>query len=84
MIDAERCLVCGEIIPEGSQVCTTCRKKYNIKPPDDLEEAAQELRDVADVLKITEDTDTNIKKSMESILRIADRLERTSNGKKRR
>jgi hypothetical protein len=84
MIDAERCLVCGEIIPEGSQVCTACRKKYNIEPPDNLEEAAQELRDVADVLKITEDTDTNIKKSMESILRIADRLERTSNGKKRR
>lgn len=84
MIDAERCLVCGEIIPEGSQVCTACRKKYNIEPPDDLEEATQELRDVADVLKITEGTDTNIKKSMESILRIADRLERTSNGKKRR
>ena len=84
MIDAERCLVCGEIIPEGSQVCTACRKKYNIEPPDDLEEAAQELRDVADVLKITEGTDTNIRKSMESILRIADRLERKNNGKKRR
>lgn len=38
----------------------------------------------AGVLKITEGTDTNIRKSMESILRIADRLERTSNGKKRR
>lgn len=47
-------------------------------------EMAQELRDIADVLKITEGTDTNIRKSMESILRIADRLERTSNGKKRR
>lgn len=45
---------------------------------------AQELRDIADVLKITEGTDTNIRKSMESILRIADRLERTSNGKERR
>ena len=84
MNDADRCLVCGEIIPEGSQVCTACRKKYNIEPPDDLEETAQELRDIADVLKITEGTDTNIRKSMESILRIAARLERTSNGKKRR
>lgn len=83
MIDTDRCLVCGEIIPEGSQVCTACRKKYNIEPPDDLEEAAQELRDIADVLKITEGTDTNIRKSMESILRIAARLERKSNGKKR-
>lgn len=44
----------------------------------------EDLRDIADVLKITEGTDTNIRKSMESILRIADRLERTSNGKKRR
>ena len=84
MTDVERCVICNEIIPEGSQVCTACRKKYNIEPPDDLEETAQELRDIADVLKITEGTDTNIRKSMESILRIADRLERTSNGKKRR
>ena len=45
---------------------------------------AEELRDIADVLKITEDTDTNIKRSMESILRIADRLERRkADGKKR-
>ena len=83
MNDVDRCLICGEIIPEGSQVCTACRSKYDIVTGE-TEEMAQELRDVADVLKITEDTDTNIRKSMESILRIADRLERTSNGKKRR
>lgn len=74
MNDVDRCLICGEVIPEGSQVCVT----------GETEEMAQELRDIADVLKITEGTDTNIRKSMESILRIADRLERTSNGKKRR
>lgn len=45
---------------------------------------AQELRDVAAVLKITEATDTNIRTSMESILRIADRLERKNKGEKRR
>lgn len=83
MNDVDRCLICGEIIPEGSQVCTACRNKYDIVTGE-TEEMAQELRDVADVLKITEGTDTNIRKSMESILRIADRLERTSNGKKRR
>ena len=37
---------------------------------------AQELRDIAEVLKITANTDGNIKRSMEAILRIADRLER--------
>lgn len=81
MNGVDRCLICGEVIPEGSQVCTTCRNKYETG---ETEEMAQELRDIADVLKITEGTDTNIRKSMESILRIADRLERTSNGKKRR
>ena len=39
-------------------------------------EEAQELRDIAEVLKITANTDGNIKESMEAILRIADRLER--------
>ena len=39
---------------------------------------AEQLRDIADVLKITAGTDKNIKDSMEAILRIADRLERKS------
>lgn len=37
---------------------------------------AEELRDIAEVLRITANTDKNIKKSMEALLRIADRLER--------
>lgn len=82
MNDVDRCLICGEVIPEGSQVCTACHNKYDIVTGE-TEEMAQELRDIADVLKITEGTDTNIRKSMESILRIADRLERKNNGKKR-
>ena len=82
MTDVERCVICNEIIPEGSQVCT-CQKKYDIVTGE-TEEMAQELRDVAAVLKITEATDTNIRTSMESILRIADRLERKNKGEKRR
>ena len=39
-------------------------------------EPEQELRDIAEVLKITANTDRNIQNSMEAILRIADRLER--------
>lgn len=50
MNDVDRCLICGEIIPEGSQVCTACRNKYDIVTGE-TEEMAQELRDVADVLK---------------------------------
>ena len=68
MNGVDRCLICGEVIPEGSQVCTACRNTYDIVTGE-TEEMAQELRDIADVLKITEGTDTNIRKSMESILR---------------
>ena len=80
MMNADRCLICGEVIPEGSQVCTACMKKYEIQAGE-----AVEMADVAAILKITEGTDANIRQSMESILRIADRLERkNTNGKKGR
>lgn len=65
----ERCLLCGAIIPEG---CPVCMSEYG---PAELE-PEQELRDIAEVLKITANTDRNIQNSMEAILRIADRLER--------
>ena len=83
MTDLERGVICNEIIPEGSHVCSACQKKFEILTGQ-TEEMAQELRDVAAVLKITEATDTNISTSMESILRIADRLERKNKGEKRR
>lgn len=66
----DRCISCGAVIPEGIQVCPLCAATAGI------ESEVEELRDIADVLSITANTDTNIKKSMEAILRIADRLER--------
>ena len=71
----DRCLICGAIIPEGSQVCTNCMTA-NGTDTEEATECAEQLRDIADVLKITEGTDTNIRESMQGILRIADRLER--------
>ena len=71
MSKEDRCLICGEVIPEGTQVCTACINKYDIEATEAAEMAA-ELRDVADVLKITEGTDTNIRQSMQAILNIAD------------
>ncbi len=32
MADADRCVMCGEIIPEGSQVCTKCSAQTKTKP----------------------------------------------------
>lgn len=70
----ERCLLCGEPIPEGTQVCPVCMEKYTEGELD--AQVAQELRDIADILSITANTDGNIKRSMEALLRIADRLSR--------
>lgn len=83
MTDVDRCPICGAAIPEGSQVCKRCAEQFCIEAGE-LMETAEEMRDIAGVLSITENTDGNIKRSMESILRIADRLERKGNKEKRR
>lgn len=83
MTNVDRCLICGEIIPEGSQVCRKCAEQFHIEAGEAIE-IAEEMRDIAGVLSITANTDGNIKRSMESILSIADRLERKGNEKKRR
>ena len=74
----ERCVLCGAPIAAGSQMCRACMDKYS---PAAVLETEQELRDIAQVLKITASTDRNIKESMEAILRIADRLGRNRNGR---
>ena len=81
--NAERCLFCGEIIPEGAQVCADCMKLHGGEA-EEVQKITEELRDIAGVLSITANTDGNIKQSMESILRIADRLERKKNEESRR
>lgn len=71
-METEKCAICGKVIPEGAQVCPDCMKMADREQ----QETAQELRDIADVLSITANTDGNIQKSMEALLRIASRLER--------
>ena len=83
MTDVDRCSICGEAIPEGVQVCKSCMAQYHIEAGEAVE-IAEEMRDIAGVLSITANTDGNIKKSMESILRIADRLERKGNEERNR
>ena len=34
MSDAERCVICGEIIPEGVQTCPACNSKVMNRIPD--------------------------------------------------
>lgn len=70
----DKCVCCGEPVPEGLQVCPSCLKKHGAD--DDAVEAAEQLRDIAAVLGITAGTDANIKDAMQGILNIAQRLER--------
>ena len=77
-MEVEKCAICGAAVPDGVQVCKSCAEQFNIEAGEAVE-IAEEMRDIAGVLSITANTDGNIKKSMESILRIADRLERKRN-----
>lgn len=36
----ERCIICGEIIPEGRQVCPGCEAEYDSKKAEDTKKAA--------------------------------------------
>ena len=79
-MEAEKCVLCGVIIPEGQQVCPECIKKHG--GIEELARLEEELRDIAGILSITANTDGNIKKSMEALLRIADRVERRRESEK--
>lgn len=48
MADADRCVCCGEIVPEGRQVCLQCEIELQSKP------------DVGAVLGIEEKIDENL------------------------
>lgn len=73
-----KCIICDREIKTDRDICDECAKIY-ILNTEEAKEVTDELRDIAAVLKITENTDSNIKNSMESLLRIADRMERRSN-----
>ena len=83
MTEADHCLICGAAVPDGAQVCKSCAEQFHIEAGE-AAEIAEEMRDIAGVLSITANTDGNIKRSMESILRIADRLERKDNEERSR
>lgn len=69
-MEAEKCIICGKVITEGTQVCSDCIRIMD----QEQQETTQELRDIADVLSIAVNTDGNIQKSLEALLRIANRL----------
>lgn len=70
-----KCEKCGAPTAEGLPLCPDCMKESGAAA--EIVEAAEELRDIAQVLSITANTDTNIREAMAGILNIADRLERS-------
>lgn len=70
----QKCAHCGKQTAEYMPICPECMKAAGA-PPADVK-AAEELRDIAQVLSITANSDTNIRDALTGILNIADRLER--------
>ena len=76
-----RCERCGQAVPDGLPVCPECLKLAGAGEAE--VSAAEELRDIAAILRIEAGTDANIKEALQGILNIAARLERSvSDGKK--
>lgn len=73
-----KCHLCGKEALEVAEACQECLERAMVDP-----KQIKRLRQISDILKISANTDTNIKSCMESLIEVAEELERTgSNGKK--
>ena len=70
----QKCARCGKPTADCVPVCPECMKAAGATAEEVA--AAEGLRDIARVLSITAETDTNIRDALTGILNIADRLER--------
>jgi hypothetical protein len=68
----DRCVICGEIVPEGMQVCPACMKKSGASEKEI--KAAKRLKDVANILR-ADSTIRSIQSAIDSIFNIAEELE---------
>ena len=66
------CHICGKKALEVVEVCPECLKRAAVDP-----KQIKRLKQISNVLSITAGTDTNIKECMESLLEIAEDLERS-------
>lgn len=69
-----RCERCGKSVPDGLPICPECLKSAGAGKAE--VSAAEELRDIATILRIEAGADANIKEALQGILNIAARLER--------
>lgn len=71
-----KCSICGKEGLKVVCVCPDCLKKAAVDP-----EQIKKLRQINNVLRITEDTDGNIKECVQSLTEILEDLERGRYGK---
>lgn len=67
----EKCQICGKRALEVVEVCPECLQRAAVDRGQ-----IKRLKQISNVLSITAGTDTNIKECMESLLEIAEDLER--------
>ena len=67
-----KCHICGKKALEVVEVCPECLQRAAVDP-----EQIKRLKQISNVVSITAGTDTNIKECMESLLEIAEDLERS-------
>lgn len=72
-----KCHLCGKKALQMIEICPDCLQKAQVG-----EGNIKRLRQISNILSITADTDTNIRDCMESILEIAQDLERSGTGGK--
>lgn len=72
-----KCHICGKKALEVVEVCPECLQRAAVDP-----EQIKRLRQISGILSITAGTDGNIKECMESIIEIANDLERGGAGGK--
>lgn len=72
-----KCSICGKSALEVVEVCPECLQRAAVDWGQ-----IRRLKQISSILSITAGADTNIKECMESILEIAEDLERSGNGGK--
>lgn len=66
-----KCHVCGKKALEGVEICPECLQRAAVTP-----EHIKRLKQISSILGITAGTDGNIRECMESLIEIADELEK--------
>lgn len=69
-----KCVFCGAVVPAGLSVCPKCLQSGGADMA--IVGAEESLQDIAAIIGLTDDMDSNLKNAIGGIINIAGRLER--------